>query len=47
MFPVCEFQHFDEYFHPDTPVADDHPMVLARPDLFAPVKPRKPKPTKE
>lgn len=43
MYPTCRFAHLDESFDPKTPVAADHPMVAARPDLFTPHPPKAPK----
>lgn len=40
MYPRIEFEHMGESFAPGTPVADDHPMVALRPDLFTASKPK-------
>ena len=39
MYPTRKFTHLDETFTTNTPVADDHPMVVLRPDLFTKTKP--------
>lgn len=47
MYPITEFDHMGESFVPAVAVPADHPMVAARPDLFTPDKPTKPKSRKE
>lgn len=34
-FAVCSFQHFDLEVSEGDELADDHPMVALRPDLFS------------
>jgi len=43
MYPTRTFEHLGESFTPSQSVADDHPMVLARPDLFTNNPPKSPK----
>lgn len=46
MFPVCKFEHMGETFDPVSPVRADHPMVVARPDLFSDAAPAAKSPKK-
>lgn len=41
MFPVCKFEHLGESFTPAVAVPADHPIVVARPDLFTAEPPAK------
>jgi len=41
MYPVCSFEHYPHEIVFGEQYPEGHPMVLARPDLFTPNKPKK------
>lgn len=41
MYAVVSFTHFDLTVRKGAELPDDHPMVVARPDLFTPTPPKK------